>query len=71
MPAVLFVLDPVLRFILHEWAWIKNNNVILSLFCFQYFVFDFHMPPVMLFDKIITLSVRILTILVITYILND
>lgn len=23
----------------------------------QYFVFDFHMPPVMLFDKIITLSV--------------
>uniref|UniRef100_A0A182N8H2 C2 domain-containing protein n=1 Tax=Anopheles dirus TaxID=7168 RepID=A0A182N8H2_9DIPT len=27
-----------------------------SLLC-QYFVFDFHMPPVMLFDKIITLSV--------------
>ena len=27
-------------------------------FCFQYFVFDFHMAPVMLFDKIITLSVR-------------
>lgn len=26
---------------------------------FQYFVFDFHMPPVMLFDKIITLSVCI------------
>lgn len=24
---------------------------------FQYFVFDFHMPPIMLFDKIITLSV--------------
>jgi hypothetical protein len=23
----------------------------------QYFVFDFHMPPMMLFDKIITLSV--------------
>ena len=50
---------------------LKTNNVILSLFCFQYFVFDFHMPPVMLFDKIITLSVRILTILVITYIPND
>jgi len=29
------------------------------LFLFQYFVFDFHMPPVMLFDKIITLSVSI------------
>lgn len=26
-------------------------------FFFQYFVFDFHMSPVMLFDKIITLSV--------------
>lgn len=26
---------------------------------FQYFVFDFHMPPVMLFDKIITLSVSL------------
>ncbi|PSN37734.1 Otoferlin [Blattella germanica] len=25
----------------------------------EYFVFDFHMPPVMLFDKIITLSVSI------------
>uniref|UniRef100_A0A182J7M3 Uncharacterized protein n=1 Tax=Anopheles atroparvus TaxID=41427 RepID=A0A182J7M3_ANOAO len=28
----------------------------------EYFVFDFHMPPVMLFDKIITLSVSILSI---------
>lgn len=28
----------------------------------QYFVFDFHMPPVMLFDKIITLSVSWLQI---------
>lgn len=28
-----------------------------SVLWFQYFVFDFHMPPVMLFDKIITLSV--------------
>ena len=27
---------------------------------FQYFVFDFHMAPVMLFDKIITLSVSVL-----------
>ena len=26
-------------------------------FCFQYFVFDFHMAPLMLFDKIITLTV--------------
>jgi hypothetical protein len=24
---------------------------------FQYFVFDFHMAPIMLFDKIITLTV--------------
>ena len=31
-----------------------------SFFSFQYFVFDFHMAPVMLFDKIITLSVSIL-----------
>lgn len=29
----------------------------LHVFLSQYFVFDFHMPPVMLFDKIITLSV--------------
>ncbi len=28
-------------------------------FCFQYFVFDFHMAPSMLFDKIITISVSI------------
>lgn len=29
----------------------------ISVCFFQYFVFDFHMSPVMLFDKIITLSV--------------
>lgn len=29
----------------------------VSHFYFQYFVFDFHMAPAMLFDKIITLSV--------------
>lgn len=29
----------------------------VSYFHFQYFVFDFHMAPAMLFDKIITLSV--------------
>ena len=27
------------------------------IFLFQYFVFDFHMAPLMLFDKIITLTV--------------
>ena len=32
-----------------------HNMLIISLL--QYFVFDFHMAPVMLFDKIITLTV--------------
>ena len=36
------------------------GNNMTSFFSFQYFVFDFHMAPVMLFDKIITLSVSIL-----------
>ena len=31
----------------------------MVLFLFQYFVFDFHMAPAMLFDKIITLTVSI------------
>jgi len=30
---------------------------LFSVFFFQYFVFDFHMAPAMLFDKIITLTV--------------
>ena len=34
-----------------------NNMTSFLFFLFQYFVFDFHMAPVMLFDKIITLSV--------------
>ena len=34
-----------------------NPLEIAPLFCFQYFVFDFHMAPIMLFDKIITLTV--------------
>lgn len=39
---------------------ITVRNSITRRFCmFQYFVFDFHMPPMMLFDKIITLSVSI------------
>ena len=40
------------------------NNVLLllhiilfSFFFPQYFVFDFHMAPAMLFDKIVTLTV--------------
>ena len=33
------------------------NVRILNWFCFQYFVFDFHLAPLMLFDKIITLTV--------------
>jgi hypothetical protein len=37
---------------------------VIPSFLFQYFVFDFHMPPVMLFDKIITLSVSIPLLLV-------
>lgn len=43
-----------------------NRNAIkymIPFFLFQYFVFDFHMPPVMLFDKIITLSVSMPLIL--------
>ena len=39
---------------------VKDSNASLS-FAFQYFVFDFHMAPVMLFDKIITLSVSFLS----------
>lgn len=35
---------------------ISDSDLIPSI---QYFVFDFHMPPVMLFDKIITLSVSL------------
>lgn len=35
----------------------NNININLSPHSFQYFVFDFHMAPAMLFDKIITLSV--------------
>lgn len=35
------------------------NGGFLVLFVLQYFVFDFHMPAIMLFDKIITLSVSI------------
>jgi hypothetical protein len=34
-----------------------NDNIPSSLLLFQYFVFDFHMAPIMLFDKIITLTV--------------
>lgn len=34
-----------------------NYIYLLIFLLFQYFVFDFHMPPIMLFDKIITLSV--------------
>lgn len=35
----------------------ESNATYFHVFLSQYFVFDFHMPPVMLFDKIITLSV--------------
>lgn len=34
-----------------------NDDVSFCSLFAQYFVFDFHMAPVMLFDKIITLSV--------------
>lgn len=33
------------------------HRLIFFFLAFQYFVFDFHMPGVMLFDKIITLTV--------------
>ncbi len=36
------------------WKAIKSQTI-----PFQYFVFDFHMAPAMLFDKIITLTVRL------------
>lgn len=40
------------------WNVYENQHPAANFFLpFQYFVFDFHMPPVMLFDKIITLSV--------------
>ena len=34
------------------------------MFPFQYFVFDFHQAPAMLFDKIITLTVGIFEYLI-------
>lgn len=38
---------------------IPEMIIVFPTFLLQYFVFDFHMPPVMLFDKIITLTVSV------------
>lgn len=35
---------------------VETNNII-TVFSFQYFVFDFHVPPDVMFDKILKLSV--------------
>lgn len=35
----------------------RRYLISVVIFCFQYFVFDFHMAPAMLFDRIITLTV--------------
>jgi len=51
---ILLFSDPSLNFPL---VWILAELILVFISRFQYFVFDFHMPPVMLFDKIITLSV--------------
>jgi hypothetical protein len=48
-----FVTDILVK---HVYTTVKH---VFSFLLFQYFVFDYHMPPVMLFDKIITLSVSI------------
>lgn len=36
---------------------INVNNAVINYFFHQYFVFDFHVPPDVMFDKILKVSV--------------
>lgn len=53
--------DAVVEMLLNNWFLLLGFSIVYSVtfqfISLQYFVFDFHMAPAMLFDKIITLSV--------------